>query len=65
MMEHLTKKGEPKIVERSTYPLTGVRCVSRIYTDMAVLDVTPAGLAVVDLVDGLSLAELRGVTAGV
>jgi 3-oxoadipate CoA-transferase, beta subunit len=65
MMEHLTKKGEPKIVERCTYPLTGVRCVSRIYTDMAVLDVTPAGLAVVDLVDGLSLAELRAVTAGV
>ena len=61
MMEHLTRKGEPKIVERCTYPLTGVRCVSRIYTDLAVLDVTPAGLAVVDLVDGLSLAELKRV----
>jgi 3-oxoadipate CoA-transferase beta subunit len=63
MMEHLTRKGEPKIVERCTYPLTGVRCVSRIYTDMAVLDVTPAGLTVVDMVDGLSLAELKQCTA--
>jgi 3-oxoadipate CoA-transferase beta subunit len=61
MMEHLTKKGDPKIVDRCTYPLTGVRCVSRIYTDLAVLDVTPGGLVVVDLVDGLSLAELKRV----
>jgi 3-oxoadipate CoA-transferase beta subunit len=61
MMEHLTKKGDSKIVDRCTYPLTGVRCVSRIYTDLAVLDVTPGGLAVVDLVDGLSLAELNRV----
>jgi 3-oxoadipate CoA-transferase beta subunit len=63
MMEHLTRKGEPKIVERCTYPLTAVRCVSRIYTDMAVLDVTPAGLTVVDMMDGLSLAELKQFTA--
>jgi 3-oxoadipate CoA-transferase, beta subunit len=63
MMEHLTRTGEPKIVERCTYPLTGVRCVSRIYTDMAVLDVTPAGLTVVDMVDGVSLAELKQCTA--
>jgi 3-oxoadipate CoA-transferase beta subunit len=63
MMEHVTRKGEPKIVERCTYPLTAVRCVSRIYTDMAVLDVTPAGLTVVDMVDGLSLAELKQCTA--
>ena len=63
MMEHLTRKGEPKIVERCTYPLTGVRCVSRIYTDLAVLDVTPTGLTVVDMVDGLSLAELKQCTA--
>ena len=63
MMEHLTRKGEPKIVERCTYPLTAVRCVSRIYTDMAVLDVTPAGLTVVDMVNGLSLAELKQCTA--
>jgi 3-oxoadipate CoA-transferase, beta subunit len=63
MMEHLTKKGEPKIVQRCTYPLTGVRCVSRIYTDLAVLDVKPRGLTVVEMVDGLSLADLRKCTA--
>jgi 3-oxoadipate CoA-transferase beta subunit len=50
MMEHLTKQGASKIVERCSYPLTRIACVSRIYTDLAVLDVTPAGLVVVDLV---------------
>jgi len=59
MMEHLTKKGESKIVEACTYPVTGLACVNRIYTDLAVIDVTPRGLAVVEMVDGLSLAELQ------
>ena len=63
MMEHQTKTGESKIVERCTYPLTGVECVSRIYTDLAVLDVTPAGLRVREMVPGLTLADLRAVTA--
>jgi 3-oxoadipate CoA-transferase beta subunit len=58
MMEHLTKGGESKIVPRCTYPLTGVGCVSRIYTDLATLDITPQGLRVVDMVEGLSLDEL-------
>ncbi len=58
MMEHLTKKGESKVVSECTYPLTGMACVSRIYTDLAVLDVTPNGLQVVDMVDGLSFDEL-------
>jgi 3-oxoadipate CoA-transferase beta subunit len=58
MMEHQTKKGESKIVERCTYPVTGLGCVNRIYTDLAVIDVTPRGLEVVEMVDGLSLAEL-------
>ena len=58
MMEHLTKGGESKIVPVCTYPLTGVGCVSRIYTDLATIDITPQGLRVVDMVEGLSLEEL-------
>ncbi len=63
MMEHTTKTGQSKIVERCTYPLTGVACVQRIYTDLAVIDVTPRGLAVIEMTDGLSFAELAQVTA--
>ena len=62
MMEHLTKKGESKIVAQCTYPLTGIGCVSRIFTDLAVLDVTPAGLAVLEIVDGLPFDELVRLT---
>ena len=65
MMEHLTKNGEAKIVPRCTYPLTGIACVSRIFTDLAVIDVTPAGLQVVDIVDGLSFEELQRLTPDV
>ena len=63
MMEHCTKTGEPKIVPVCSYPLTGVRCVSRIYTDLAVLDVTPAGLRVVEMAEGLHFEELQAATA--
>ena len=62
MMEHLTKKGESKIVQACTYPLTGIGCVERIFTDLAVLDVTPRGLAVVEIVEGLSVEELQRLT---
>ena len=62
MMEHLTKGGESKIVERCTYPLTGARCVDRVYTDLAVLDVKPDGLHVVDMVEGLGFEELQRLT---
>ena len=59
MMEHLTKSGESKLVERCTYPLTGARCVNRVYTDLAVIDIKPDGLHVVDIVEGLDFAELQ------
>lgn len=62
MMEHLTKSGASKIVPRCTYPLTGLACVDRIFTDLAVLDVTPDGLAVVEIVDGLPFDELVRLT---
>ena len=59
MMEHTTKSGEPKIVERCTYPLTGASVVDRIYTDLAVIDVTPEGLRVRDMIDGMTLKTLQ------
>jgi len=62
MMEHLTKKGESKIVPECTYPLTGIGCVDRIYTDLAVIDVTSEGLRVVDMVDGLSIEVLQSLS---
>lgn len=62
MMEHLTKQGESKIVVQCSYPLTGIACVSRIYTDFAVIDVTPQGLKVVEIVDGLSFDELQALS---
>jgi 3-oxoadipate CoA-transferase beta subunit len=62
MMEHQTKTGESKIVQACTYPLTGIACVNRIYTDLAVMDVTPQGLVVRDIAEGMSLQELEKLT---
>jgi 3-oxoadipate CoA-transferase beta subunit len=62
MMDHQTKTGESKIVSACSYPLTGVACVNRIYTDMAVLDVTPDGLAVREMAPGLTFEELQAAT---
>ncbi len=62
MMEHLTKAGESKIVPSCSYPLTGVGVVSRVYTDLAVIDVSPQGLLAYDLVPGLAFEELQRLT---
>ena len=62
MMEHQTKSGESKIVPTCTYPLTGVGCVSRIYTDLATIDITPEGLLVIDMIEGLTLDALQQMT---
>ena len=59
MMEHLTRDGVSKLVERCSYPLTGVACVTRVYTDLAVIDVTPQGFNLVEAVVGLSREELE------
>ena len=58
MMEHLTKAGVSKLVEKCTYPLTGLACVSRVYTDLAVVDIGPSGFVVREMVEGLSLEDL-------
>ena len=62
MMEHLTKSGESKIVAQCTYPVTGLACVNRIYTDLAVIDVAHDGLHVVEIADGLPFDELQRLT---
>jgi 3-oxoadipate CoA-transferase beta subunit len=62
MMEHRTRSGEPKLVERCSYPITGLACVSRVYTDLAVMDITAEGVKVVGIVDGLGFDGLQAVT---
>ena len=63
MMELLTKDGQSKLVKRCTYPLTGLGCVSRVYTDIAVFQIEPGGVVrVVDDVSGAGEQELRRLT---
>lgn len=59
MMDLLTKKGESKVVKECSYPLTGLGCVKRIYSDLATLECTPQGLKLIDKVEGLGLEELE------
>jgi 3-oxoadipate CoA-transferase beta subunit len=59
MMDLLTKKGESKVVKTCTYPLTGIACVKRIYSELATLECTAQGLRIIDMVEGLGRAELE------
>ena len=61
--EHVTKEGAPKLVDACTYPLTGLGVVSRVFTDLAVIDVTPEGFLLREIAPGISLDDLRAHTA--
>ena len=63
MTEHVSRNGEPKIVEECTLPLTGVACVNTIVTDMAVFEVGQDGLVLTEAAPGVTIAELRTITA--
>lgn len=62
LMEHCQKDGAPRLLERCTYPLTAARCVDRVYTNLAMIEITPAGLVVQRIVDGLDFATLQAST---
>lgn len=62
MMSHVSKNGDPKIVKKLQLPITGEKCVNRIYTDLAVIDVTDNGLIVREIVDGLTFEQLQDMT---
>ena len=61
-MEHVTKKGEKKILDQCNLPLTGVRCVNRIITDYAVLDVTGDGLELIEIAPGVTVEQVQEMT---
>ena len=59
IMDHVTRKGAPRLLEKCTLPLTAVRCVKRVYTDLAVVDITQTGMVVREMIEGLSETDLR------
>ena len=63
-MQHVNKTGESKLLPKCSLPLTGVRCVKRIVTELAVLDVTPQGFKLIERAPGISVEEIKKATAG-
>ena len=63
LMEHCTREGEPRLVERCTYPLTALGSITRVYTDLAVIDITPAGFVLRDVAPGVTADQVRSLTA--
>jgi 3-oxoadipate CoA-transferase beta subunit len=62
LLQHTTKDGVPRIRTKCTYPLTGLKCVKRLYTDLAVIDLTPKGAVVREVVEGIDFATLQSLT---
>ena len=62
IMEHVTRKGSPRLLDKCVLPLTAVRCVTRVYTDLAVIDIAPDGMVVREMLGDLTEAELRART---
>jgi 3-oxoacid CoA-transferase subunit B len=63
-MQHTNPKGEPKLLSACTLPLTGVKCVKKVVTDLAVLDIGPEGFVLLERAPGVSVDEIRRKTAG-
>jgi len=62
MMEHVTKDGQPKILNECTLPLTGKRCVNLVVTDLAVIDIRPAGMILLEAAPGVTPEDVQAVT---
>ncbi len=63
-MQHVNKAGESKLLPKCTLPLTGIKCIKRIVTELAVVDVTPQGFKLIERAPGISVDEIKNATAG-
>jgi len=61
-MDHVTRKGTPRLLETCTLPLTALRCVKRVYTDLAIVEITDGRMVVREMLEGMSEKELQDKT---